>query len=395
VSGNKGFFETIGEASEAGGTDGLLLSSNLGSLLLEDGGTVGDSGGNSLNFGGSLGLGVRVELLHHSLVLKRVSLGLVVEFVVGDVNSNSTELGLNLIGVDNTGEIGAVDDIALHAVSRLSLSLNGVGSENVIEGFESVTGEDDEASDGTTGGELEEVESVDVADINTGQVAGSFLDVEVGISVDDEGSSSVGETSISVFSLSSSQFLGLADTLKIGLGTEAVEGREESSGGVEVEGFSNKWEFGDIHNSVSLGKDEGCAGRGGKSGGNGVSLLVEVGFSVPFSPDLEGSEHATFTAHVTEGGLSRSVGTRSRNSGNTGDGATGTPRLSGMLMSLLPEDTVSLSSVLGHGGVAERDDIISDRGAEDSGHSGVLGGHFSFVVVDTDSGSAGHFLLPN
>jgi len=370
VSGNKCFFETIGESSEAGGTDGLLLSSDLGSLLLEDGGTVGDSGGNSLNFGGSLGLGVRVELLHHSLVLKRVSLGLVVEFVVGDVNSNSTELGLNLIGVDNTGETGAVDDIALHAVSRLSFSLNGVGSESVIEGFESVTGEDDETSYGTTGGELEEVESVDVADINTGQVAGSFLDVEVGISVDDEGSSSVGETSISVFSLSSSQFLGLADTLKIGLGTEAVEGREESSGGVEVEAFSNKWEFGDIHNSVSLGKDEGCAGRGGKSGGNGVSLLVEVGFSVPFSPDLEGSEHASFTALITEGSLSGSVGTGAGNSGNSSDGATSSPRLSRVLMSLEVEDSVSLTLVLAHVGVDERHDIVTDGGGEHGGHGG-------------------------
>jgi len=377
VGGDESGFETFGETGETGGTDGLGLSSDLGSLFLDNLGAVGNSGNDGLGIRGSLGLEVRVELLHHSLVLKRVSLGLVVEFVIGSVDSDSSEFGLNLIGVDNTGKIGAVDNIALHSVTLFALSLNGVRSEEVIEGFEGITGEDNEATDNTTGGELEEVESVNTADINSGQVAGGKLDLGVGISVDDEGSSSVGETGVSVLSLSSSHFLGLADALEVGLGSEGVEGGEESGGGVHVEAVGNEWEFGDIHNSVSLGKDEGCAGCGGESGGNGVSLLLEVGFSVPFSPDLEGGEHATFTAHVTEGGLSGSVGTGSRNSGNTGDGATSSPRLGGVLMSLLPEDTVSLTSVLGHGGVAERDDIISDGGTEDSGHSGVLGGHSS------------------
>jgi len=107
---------------------------------------------------------------------------------------------------------------------------------------------------------LEEVESVNTADINSGQVAGGKLDLGVGISVDDEGSSSVGETSISVLSLSSSHFLGLADALEVGLGSEGVKGGEESTGGVHVEAVGNEWEFGDIHNSVSLGEDEGCAG---------------------------------------------------------------------------------------------------------------------------------------
>jgi hypothetical protein len=34
-----------------------------------------------------------------------------------------------------------------------------------------------------------------------------------------------------------------------------------------------------------------------------VSLLGEVDLSVPLSPGLEGSEHATLAAHVTEGAL--------------------------------------------------------------------------------------------
>jgi hypothetical protein len=39
-----------------------------------------------------------------------------------------------------------------------------------------------------------------------------------------------------------------------------------------------------------------------------VSVLVDVGLSVPSSPDLKGSEHATLTAHVTESTLTGSVG---------------------------------------------------------------------------------------
>jgi hypothetical protein len=262
---NEGLLKTFGEAVEAGGTGGLLLSSNLGSLLLEE--LCAFS--NSLCNGGNLNFNtcavVRVELLHHSTVLKRVSLGLVMEFVVGDGNSDSSELGLNLISVDDAGKIGAVDDIALHGVTGLSLSLGGVGSEDGVEGFKGITGEDDEASDGTTGSELEEVKSVDVAYINSGQVAGGFLDVGVGVSVDDEGSSSVGETSISVLSLSSSHFLGLAHALEISLASKSVEGREESGSGFEVEAISDEREFGDVHNSVSLGENEGgtCGGSEG------------------------------------------------------------------------------------------------------------------------------------
>lgn len=129
------------------------------------------------------------------------------KFMVRNGNSNSSELSLNLVSVDNTGKISAVDDIALHSIAGLSLSLGSVGSKDGVKSFKSITGEDDEASDGTTGSELEEVESVDVANINTRQVAGSSLDIGVRVSIDDEGSSSVGETGISVLSLSSSHFL--------------------------------------------------------------------------------------------------------------------------------------------------------------------------------------------
>jgi len=51
-----------------------------------------------------------------------------------------------------------------------------VGSEDVIEGFESVSGENDEPSQMTTWGELENIQSFDVASVNTWKISCSILD---------------------------------------------------------------------------------------------------------------------------------------------------------------------------------------------------------------------------
>ena len=73
------------------------------------------------------------------------------------------------------------------------------------------------------------------------------------------------------------------------------------------------------------------------------------------------------------------MSTRATDSGNTSDGASSSPGLSGVLVSLLPEDSVSLSSVLGHVRVAESYDIISDGCVENVGHSVLTGGGVVFV----------------
>ena len=125
-----------------------------------------------------------------------------------------------------------------------------------------------------------------------------------------------------------------------------------------------------------------------------MSLLVEVGLSVPFSVDLEGSEHSSLSAHVTEGSLSRSVGTRSSNSGDSSHSSSGSPGLGGVLHTSVVLDGVSLSSVLGDVGVNEMDDIVSDGGSEDSGH--VLGrDNFGVVGVGVyaHDGSGGHYVF--
>ena len=116
-------------------------------------------------------------------------------------------------------------------------------------------------------------------------------------------------------------------------------------------------------------------------------LLAKVDLLVPLAPDLGGSEHATGTAHVTEGGLTGTVSTTTRDTGDTGDSATwytlampfrfysrmprpipsippspvscdsillsrtGTPGLSGGLVTSVLSYGVRLALVLGHAGV--------------------------------------------
>jgi hypothetical protein len=52
------------------------------------------------------------------------------------------------------------------------------------------------------------------------------------------------------------------------------------------------------------------------------SLLPKVDLLVPLSPDLGGCEHTTRSAHVAESSLSSTVGSSSRDTGNTGNSAT-------------------------------------------------------------------------
>ena len=385
----EGLLETFGESLESSGSLGLLGTSSLGSLLLESGGTGGLAGSNSLVLGGAHGLGGGVEDLHKSLVLKRVLLA--TARLLG-VNSLHAELGLDLVRVNDSGEVSAGHHGSTEGESGLADGGLSVGTEEGVELLESVLGEDNKSSDMTTRGELEEVQSGDVAGVDTGEVSGGLLDKTVLVTVDDKGSLTEGETRVSHLTLTGAGVLGGSDSGEVGINTKVVEGGEESRSLLLVESVNNEGELRDILDSVTTGHDEGTTSGGSEGGGDGVSLLVEIDLSVPLSPDLERSEHATLTAHVTESTLTGSVSTRARDSGNTGDSATGTPRLSGVLVTSPVEDGVTLSSVLSHVGVAELDEIVSDGGGEDGGHGGRSSNLLGSGSIDADGGTGNHLL---
>lgn len=63
-----------------------------------------------------------------------------------------------------------------------------------------------------------------------------------------------------------------------------------------------------------------------------------------------------------------------------------------MLVTSVPEDGMTLSSVLSHVGVAELDEIISDGCGEHGGHVGGSGNGTGVGGVDTDGRTGGHCL---
>mmetsp|Transcript_10038 Transcript_10038/g.16897 ORF Transcript_10038/g.16897 Transcript_10038/m.16897 type:complete len:345 (-) Transcript_10038:283-1317(-) len=282
---------------------GLLLV--LGLLGLEGGGSLLLPV--SLNLGELLGslLGEGVELGHGRLVGEGVLLSLVVH---SDTLSNFSQLGLDLVRVDDSGNVGAVHDGSVELVSLLLGRLSLVGAEHVGQSLESVLGEDEEPAEVASGGELEDVESVDIAGVDSGEVSSSILHTLGLVSVDDEGSLSHDVSGVSVLAGSRSNLLGLSDLLEVIANSEGLEGGEHGLGVLLAEVVDDEGELGHVFHSVTSGHDEGHAGGGGEGRSDGVSSLVDVDLSVPLSPDLEGGEHSGLSAHVSEGGLSRPRG---------------------------------------------------------------------------------------
>jgi hypothetical protein len=85
---------------------------------------------------------------------------------------------------------------------------------------------------------------------------------------------------------------------------------------------------------------------------------------VPLAPLLGRREHATLSAHVTKGTLAGAGVTTARDTGNTCDGTTSSPRLGRVLMTSFLGDGVGLPTVLVHVGVNASDDIISNGRGE-------------------------------
>jgi len=387
VSVSEGLLETLVESILANGSLGLLGAASLGSLLLESGGTCGLASSNSLLLGSASGLGVRVEDLHESLVLEGVLLAL---GRLVSVDTLHAELGLDLVGVDDSGEVGAGHHVSAELEAALLDTSLSVGTEDFVELLEGVLSEDDESTQVTAGGELEKIQSGDVASVDTWEVSGRLLDLAVLVTVDNQRSLAEGEAGVSHLALASASALGAANAGEVTSAAEVVEALEETGGLLLVEAVNNERKLGHVVDLVTASHNEGTASGSSESGGNSVSLLVGVDLSLPLSPDLEGSEHATLTAHVTEGTLAGTVSTGARDSWDSRNSATSTPGLGGVLVTGVPVDSMSLSSVLGHVGVAELDEIISDGGREDGGHVGGSSNRLGVGSVHADGRTGCH-----
>lgn len=334
------------------GTGGLELGllEGSGSGLLGDLSTAGEeSVGVEGNLGGEVGEGV---------VALDVGVGLL----------GGTELGLDLVGVDDAVDVGVGDGGVGEGVAGLLLRRGGGGAEDVVELSDGAGSPDDEAADGAAGGELEEVEVLDVGELDTGEVAEGTGDTVV-VGEDDQGTLAASVGTATELRDTSADVAGVLGTDDIGVSTDSLKGSNSSLSLADRLDLvlNNKRDLTDVADSMAAGHHEGRHGGSGKSGSDGVTLDVLAQLAVPAAPDLGGLEALTTTALVGESTLAGAGSTTTADTGNAGDGATSAPGDGGVAETGEALNGVGLAAVLGHVGVHKVHNILTDRGSEDGG----------------------------
>jgi hypothetical protein len=289
----------------------------------------------------SQSLGVRVEPEQDSLVSERVLL--LGEGPLGEGLTSRSDNGLNFVGVDDSGNVVGSDLGSGEIVS-------GLGGVNVVKSLHGTFGPDDESTHVTTGGQLQQVQVLDVAGLDTGDVSES-LDQTFIVVVNDQRSSSLPVSPVPHLTLTGSELSGVGNLDDVGVSLDSLQELDGGLGLLQRFGSvgDNKRNFLDLFDSVTSSQNKGRKSRSSQSRGDGVSLLVLVDLDVPLPPGLGRGEHSTTSAHVTESGLTGSTGTTTTDTGDTSDSSTSTPRFGRGLVTSVLGDGVSLSSVLGHG----------------------------------------------
>lgn len=333
------------------------------------------------------GLGVGVEPVHDSGVAERVLL-----HAVGTGSARGTlgtDNGLDFVRVDDAGDI-RVDHLGEgKGVTGLEGGGLAEGTVELIKELKGTLGPDDETTEVTTGSELKEVEPADIDELDTGEVTEGTGQTIV-LVVDNEGTTALTVTTVTKLTLTGTDLAGRGDLEDIIVG---MDGLEKGNGGLGLgEGLdtvtNDKRDLGDLLDAVTTGKDQRGDSGGGEGRGRGETTLVHGNLDVPLAPGLGGGEHTTTTAHVTEGSLSGTVGTTTRDTGDTGNGPSGTPGLGGGLVTSLDGHSVGLAAVLGHGGVDLVDNIRADGSLEDGRQGDGTDGAVSGLGQDRDEGAS-------
>lgn len=237
--------------------------------------------------------------------------------------------GLDFGGVDETSDISLGDNGGWEEEVLLEGGWGGGGAVDLIESLEGGGGPDNEASEVSTWGELEEVQGEDRGSLNTGNVAeskGKLLAILKWV-VDDQWATTLAVTAATELALSSAELAGSLDLGDIGTSTN---GLEESDGGSSAGNLGagenlrvdDEWDLWDGGDLVSASHQEGWDRGSSQGRGSSETLLAKVDLLVPLAPDLGWCEHATGTAHVTEGGLTSTVSSTTGDTWDTGNSAT-------------------------------------------------------------------------
>lgn len=126
---------------------------------------------------------------------------------------------MNLVGVDDTGNVGVGNFTVRKSVALLLDSRLGVSSEDSVELLEGTFSPDDKTTNVTSWGQLKKVQSADMSNLNSWNVSKSLDERNISSTVDNKRSSARSVSSISQLTLSSSNLDSVDDLLDISPGT--------------------------------------------------------------------------------------------------------------------------------------------------------------------------------
>jgi hypothetical protein len=275
--------------------------------------------------------GIGVQLVHEASLPQGVSVDL------GDLNEllSRTDGLDDLLGANDLGEVSRVDLVERNGPSLLQLGgVSGTSSVDGIQFLESRLGPDDKTAEMSSGSDLEKVESLNVENVNSGNVTEGTSALSI-LTVNDDGAKLLLVLPVAHFSFASTSTLGSINLLNISPNVRAAKERDGLLGlaeGLDLVG-NNERDLGDLVDDVPTSLEKSWDSGGGDGGADSVTLLGYVDTTMPAAEDLQGSEHVSSTAHVSESSLSGTVGSSSTNTRNTGNGTSSSPGFSRVLLS--------------------------------------------------------------
>ena len=283
-----------------------------------------------LLLGGLVGNGgIRIQLLQQLAILQWVAVGL----GENDRDGLGDECLGDFVGLQQASKVGVGHLRSRKMESFLDCGGLGVGAEDRVELAESTLGPDDQTSNMSTRGELQQVETIDGNSRDTRNVAEGLLDSTFGV-VDNKRSLLLLMTAVTGLSFTGTDVLGVVDLLDVIPGSNSLE---EGNGFLGLlESFDlvadDERDLVQFVDNVSTSLDKSGDSGSGDSRSSSVAALSNVDATMPAAPGLQRSEHMTTTAHVTEGTLAGTVGTTTTDTRNTGNSTSSTPRFSRSLV---------------------------------------------------------------
>jgi len=275
---------------------------------------------------------------------------------------------LNLLTLQQLGQVR----VGQHRLGQVvvGFQLGGL-TPSAVEGVQfgdGGLGPNAEPADVSSGGQRAKVQLFDVHQRDAGNVTECFTNAVVS-AVDDARSSAHDAAAIAHFTLASAESFAIADFLHV---FPSVDLAQQSDGLLRLlQGLdlvvNDQRNFGDLLDLVSFRHDQSRYSSGCDGAAHGVSFLVGVDAMMPTTPSLGRGEHSTTATHVTERTLAGSVRASSSDSGDPSHCSAGSPRSCRGLFSGSDVDAVSLTRILHHFVVDERNDVGTDRGLEDGG----------------------------